>query len=64
MGKGVDLADIITVLYLIHFGKRDPDLVTCLDCLDYRLNLCFGGAESVLYCMYEQAQNCEFVSCI
>lgn len=60
MGKGVDVASKITVLYLIHFGSKDPDLVNCLDCLDYRLDLCSGGVESVLDCMYEQAERCEF----
>jgi len=60
MGKGVDMADKVAVLYFIHFGSKDPDLVTCLDCLDYRLRLCPGGAESVFDCMFEQAESCEF----
>lgn len=62
MGKGVDVVDKVFILYVIHFGRKDPDLVTCLDCLDYKLGLCPGGADDVLECMYETAQTCEFIS--
>lgn len=64
MGMGFDMADKIFVLYLIHFGRNDPDLVTCLDCLDYRSGLCPGGAYDVLQCMYEMAKKCEFFTTI
>ena len=63
MGKGVDIiVDKAIVLYFIHFGRRDPDLVTCLDCLDYCLGLCPGGADDVLDCMLKTAQTCEFLA--
>ncbi len=61
-GKVVDIADKIVILYHIHFGRKYPDLVTCLDCLDYRLGLCPGGVEDVMECMYEKAESCEFIS--
>lgn len=62
MGKGVDIiVDKAIVLYFIHFGRRDPDLVTCSDCLDYRSGLCPGGADDVLLCMLETARHSEFI---
>ena len=62
MGKGVDIADKVVVLYFIHFGRKDPDLATCKDCVDYELGFCSGGADDVLECMYETAESCEFIS--
>ena len=62
MLKGVDISDKIVILYLIHFGRKDPDLATCKDCVDYELGFCCGGAEDVMECMYEKAESCEFIS--
>ena len=62
MLKGVDISDKIAILYLIHFGRKDPDLATCKDCVDYELGFCCGGAEDVMECMYEKAESCEFIS--
>lgn len=59
MGKVVDIADKITLLYLVHFGSKHPDFATCKDCLDYQLGLCSGGYDNVLDCMYDKAENCE-----
>jgi hypothetical protein len=62
MEKVVDIANKITVLYVIHFGNKHTDLATCKDCVDYDLGLCSGGADNVLECMYDKAKKCEFFS--
>lgn len=62
MGKVVDISSKITVLYLIHFGNKHPDLATCKDCLDYQLGFCSGCSDNVLDCMYDKAESCEFFS--
>lgn len=61
MEKVVDIFSKITILYLIHFGKKNPDLVTCRDCSDYNLGLCFGGYD-VFECMYDKAERSEIVT--
>jgi|LSQX01.2.fsa_nt_gb hypothetical protein len=53
----LDLAAKIYLLYRAHFGYgKDPDLVTCLDCADYELESCFGGADDVMDCMAHKAR--------
>lgn len=52
----LDLAWKIFLLYRVHFGYgKDPDLVTCLDCVDYELGVCDGGADDVWDCMARKA---------
>ena len=60
--KVVDIFSKITILYLIHFGKKKPDLATCKDCVDFHLGLCFGGSYNVLDCMADKADKSEFFS--
>jgi len=59
--KDFDMDDIISVLYFIHFGDKDPELVTCKDCNDFYLG-CTGGADDVLNCMYNKAESFSFFS--
>lgn len=56
-----DVADKAAVLYVCHFGYKQPELVTCKDCLDFKLELCSGGASNAVYCMYDKAEKCEFL---
>ena len=56
MAKFDDVVRKVIVLYFIHFGNKDPDLVTCRDCCDYCLGFCFGGADDVLGCMLDKAE--------
>ena len=58
----VDIVSKITILYLIHFGKKEPDLATCKDCADYHLGFCSGGADNVMDCMYDKVESCYFFS--
>lgn len=55
----------IAVLYAVHFGNKDPWLVTCKDCLDFKTALCPGiylcSIRDVFDCMYYKAKNCEVV---
>lgn len=52
----------VCVLYMMHFGGKDPKMVTCGDCVDYKLDLCEGGRDDEVWeCMYEKAESCEFV---
>ena len=67
VGKGFDVSDKVAFLYFIHFKDKDPDLVTCNDCIDYKLGFCSGGfksIKSILDCMYDKAKNCEFMESI
>ena len=59
MRKINDIASRVVVLYFMHFGNKDPDLVTCRDCCDYCLGFCYGGADDVLGCMLDKAERCE-----
>jgi len=63
-GKVFDIADKITILYLIHFGNKHPELANCKDCVDYELGLCADGVDNVLECMADKAGSCEFYSYI
>jgi len=47
------------VLYLVHFGNKHPETVTCEDCSDFKSGLCSGGASDVFECMYDKAEKCE-----
>lgn len=59
----LDLAWKIFLLYRVHFGEgKDPDLVTCKDCVDNELGLCDGGADDVIVCMAEKAKKGEFLA--
>ena len=60
--KDFEESDKMVILYFIHFGNKNPDFVTCKDCLDYRQGLCSGGSYDVLECMYDKAEGCEFIS--
>lgn len=62
MLKGSDMVYRIEAMYFLHFGNKNPDLVVCKDCVDYKLGLCCGGADSVLDCMYDKAGKCEIFS--
>lgn len=59
MKKVNDVGSRLVVIYLMHFGNKNPDLVSCKDCVDYEMRLCDGGAEDVLECMYDIAERCE-----
>lgn len=61
MVKVNDLVEKMVVLYFIHFGNKDPDLVTCKDCCDYKLGLCFG-CDDIVGCMHDKAVNTEVYS--
>lgn len=61
MGKDFDIADKIAVLYVVHFGNKQPGLVTCKDCVDFKLGFCSGGG-NVFDCMYDKAEKCEVFS--
>lgn len=56
-----DLVDKMAVLYFIHFGNKDLDLVTCRDCCDYKIGFCFG-CDDIVGCMYDKAVNTEVFS--
>lgn len=58
----LNLAAKITLLYLMHFGNKNPDFVTCKDCVDYELGVCPGGADDVMDCMCDTAKSCKFYS--
>lgn len=61
----LDLAVKIFLLYRVHFGNdKDPDLVTCLDCVDYELGSCSGGADDVMECMADKARKGEFLATV
>jgi len=55
-----DLVDKMVFIYFAHFGDKDIDLVTCRDCCDYKLGLCFGcKVDDIVGCMYDKAVNSE-----
>lgn len=51
----------IASLYAVHFGNKDPERVTCKDCLDFKIGLCAGGGgfRNIFACMYDKAEKCE-----
>lgn len=57
MRKSSNIVYKIEAMYFLHFGNKNSDLVTCKDCVDYKLGICPGGADDVLSCMYDKAGN-------
>jgi len=60
--KDFEESDKMAMLYIIHFGNKNPEFVTCKDCLDFRQGFCSGGADDVFECMYDKVEGCEFIS--
>lgn len=56
-----DIVEKMAVLYLIHFGNKDPEKVTCKDCEDFKMGLCRGGCYDIVECMYDKAVNGELL---
>ena len=54
-----DMANKVAILYIVHFGNKEPEKVTCKDCSDFNLGFCSGGASNTLVCMYDKAKECE-----
>lgn len=46
----------LALVWIIHFGNKDPYEVTCFDCEDYKNKLCEGGY-CVYQCMEDKAKN-------
>lgn len=54
--------DRFMIVYMMHFGDKRFDKVTCFDCEDYKMKLCEGFIKDPILCMGDKSRECCFLT--
>jgi hypothetical protein len=54
--------DRFIIVYMMHFGNKRFDKVTCFDCEDYKTGVCEGFLKDPILCMGDKSRECCFLT--